>query len=68
MDVSGNYVNYGVITVDLNTKEVGEAADVLNATVMPAVVASLNRIVVCGGMFQCRTRNYCQVYSPQTDK
>ncbi len=68
MDVSGNYASYEVITVDLKTKEVGEAADALYAVVLPGVVASPNRIVVCGGMCRQRAAKYCQVYSPTTNE
>ncbi len=67
LDISGEYATYEVITVDRRTREVGEAADRLYATVMPGVMTSYNRIIVCGGMFQGRIRNYCQVYSPQED-
>ncbi len=59
---------YEVNTVDLKTREVGEASDILHATVLPAVAASSNRIIVCGGFCHQRVFNYCQVYSPQTNE
>ncbi len=55
-------------TVDLKTRDVGEATDAPYATVMPGVAASNSRIVACGGISVCQTRNFCQVYSPQTDE
>ncbi len=48
MEVGGSYATYEVIAVDLKTQEIGEAADVLYATVLPGVAASPNRIVACG--------------------
>ncbi len=68
MDVGGSFATYEVITVDLKTKEIGEAADVLHAAVLPGVAASPNRIIVCGGMCRHRVINNCQVYSPKTNE
>ncbi len=68
VDVSGDYASYEVITVDLRTKEVDEAADVLYSTALPGGVASSNRIVVFGGMRRHQVAEYCQVYSPKTNE
>ncbi len=68
MEVGGSYATYEVIAVDLKTNEIGEAADVLYATVLPGVAASPNRIVACGGMHRQHTLNNCQVYSPKTNE
>ncbi len=68
IDVSTSGATYVVNTVDLKTKEVGEASDILHSTLQPAVVASSNRIIVCGGLSQQKIVNYCQVYSTQTNE
>ncbi len=68
MDVSGSYATYEVITVDLKTKDIGEAADVLFATILPGVAASPYRIIVCGGIYGHRVINHCQAYSPKTNE
>ncbi len=57
-----------MITVDLKTGEIGEAADVLYATIQPGVAASPNRIIACGGMYSEHAVNHCQVYSPETNE
>ncbi len=68
MNVGGRYATYEVITVDLKTGEIGEAADVLYATILPGVAASPNRIIACGGMYSEHALNHCQVYSPETNE
>ncbi len=68
IDVSTSGATYVVNTVDLKTKEVGEASDILHSTLQPAVVASSNRLIVCGGLSQQKIVNYCQVYSTQTNE
>ncbi len=47
MEIGGRYATYEVITVDLITKEIGEAADALYAVILQGVAASPNRIVAC---------------------
>ncbi len=64
MDAGGCYATYEVITVDLKTKDISEAADVLYA----GVAAFPYRIVDCGGMHGQRAINHCQVYSPKTNE
>ncbi len=39
MDIGGSYATYEVITVDLKTKEIGEATDVLYATILPGGIS-----------------------------
>ncbi len=68
MYLDGSFSTYEVITVDLKTREIGEAADVLYATLLPGVAASHNRIVVCGGIYRGLVVNHCQVYSPKTNE
>ncbi len=67
MDIGGSYATYEVITVDLNTKEICEAADLLYASILPGVAASPNLIVACGGMHRLFALNHCQIYSPTTN-
>ncbi len=68
IDANTSCATYEVTTVDLKTNQVGEASDILHAPLVPSVVASPNRIVVCGGLCRQHVVNYCQVYSPQTDE
>ncbi len=68
MDTRTSCATYEVNTVDLKTKEVGEASDIPHATLLSAVVASSNRIIVCGGRCRQQIVKYCQVYSPQTNE
>ncbi len=68
IDGSTSCATYEVNTVDLKTKEVGEASDILHATLLPAAAASSNRIIVCGGFCHHQIVNFCQVYSPQTNE
>ncbi len=59
---------YEVITVDLKSRNVGEAEDTLKATNAPAAASSLNRIALCGGTTGTKIETYCQVYLPKEDK
>ncbi len=68
IDTRAGCATYEVNTVDLKTKEVGEASDILHASLLPGVGTSPNRIVVCGGICRQQVADYCQVYSPQTDE
>ncbi len=68
MEIGGSYATYEVITVNLKTREIGEAADVPYAVILPGVAASPNRIIACGGMYRHHELNRCQVYSPKTNE
>ncbi len=61
-------ISYEVMTVNLKTRDVGEAEDAIHGTCAPAAASSLNRIALCGGESSNRSLNYCQVYSPKYDK
>ncbi len=58
-------ISYEVMDVNLKTGDVGRVDDTIYGTLIPAAAASINRIVLCGGMSADRNRNYCQVYSPK---
>ncbi len=60
--------NYEVIGVNIATKEVFEPRDIIHAVLDPASTASLNRLVVCGGITQAGFAKYCQLYSPKDDR
>ncbi len=60
-------VTYEVLTVNLTTKEVGEAADTIEGVSEPAAASSLNRIVLCGGERGEKPLKFCQIYSPTSD-
>ncbi len=60
-------ITYEVLTVNLKTKEVGEAADILEGTREAAAATSLNRIVLCGGERGGEPLRCCQIYSQKTD-
>ncbi len=60
-------VVYEVMTVNLTTKEVGEAADTIEGVSEPAATSSFNRIVLCGGEREGKPLKCCQIYSPRSD-
>ncbi len=68
MEIGGSYATYEVITVNLKTREIGEAANVPYATILPGVAASPNGIVACGGIYRQHEVNHCQVYSSKTNE
>ncbi len=59
---------YEVIGVNITTKEVFQPQDIIHAVSSPAVAASLDRLVVCGGSQANRLAKYCQLYSPKEDR
>ncbi len=61
-------MSYEVITVNLKTREVGQASDTIRATNATAAASSLHRIVLCGGNNDRVVRDYCQMYSPKRDE
>ncbi len=61
-------VNYEVLTVNLTTKYVGEAADTIEGVSEPAAASSLNRIVLCGGERAMKPLKCCQIYSQKSDR
>ncbi len=61
-------VTYEVLTVNLMTKEVGEAADTIEGVNEPAAASSLNRIVLRGGDRGRKPLKCCQIYSPGSDR
>lgn len=59
---------YEVIGVNIATTEVFEPHDIIHAVVCPAAAASINRLVVCGGVRMGVCTKYCQLYSTQDDR
>ncbi len=57
-----------VLTVNLATKKVGEAADTTENVNGAAAAASLNRIALCGGERGRKPLKCCQIYSPRNDR
>ncbi len=61
-------VSYEVMAVNLRTGEVSEVENTLFGTNLPGVVASCNRIAVCGGRSGSTVLKDCQIYSPKNDR
>ncbi len=61
-------LTHEVIGVNIETKEVFEPSDIIQAVHSPATAASLNRLAVCGGYQENRFMKYCQLYSPKDDR
>ncbi len=57
-----------VMTVNLETGDVGQAGDTLYGTNFPAAASSANRIALCGGESANNSLNYCQFYSQKKNR
>ncbi len=61
-------ISYEVMTVILETGDVGQAEDTIFGTNVPAAASSVNRIALCGGESASNSLNYCQVYSQKYNR
>ncbi len=61
-------MTYEVIGVNVATREIFAPSDIIHAVCAPAAAASINRLVVCGGVEVNGHVNYCQLYSPKDDR
>ncbi len=59
MDAGGCYATYEVITVDLKTREISEAVDVLYAVILPGVAALRYFIVLIAHYSSPWTSHLC---------
>ncbi len=57
-----------VIGVNIATREVFEPQDIIHDVIWPAAAASLDKLVVCGGLQVSGCAKYCQLYSPKEDR
>ncbi len=54
--------------MNTTTREVFAPSDIIHAVYSPAAAASLNRLVVCGGLQSHGHSKHCQLYSPKDDR
>ncbi len=61
-------ISYEVMTVNLETGDVGQAEDTIYGTNVPAAASSVNMIALCGGESANKSLNYCQLYSQKNNR